>query len=74
MIWDPVFCPDSRHLAAKAERNGRYFFVGDGKVLGKGYEQLWDPVFNSDGSQMLLRYVEDGKYYRHVVPTGEMLG
>jgi hypothetical protein len=74
MIWDPVFCPDGRHVAAKAERDGRYFLVGDGKVAGKGFDQLWDPSFNADGSKILLRYVEDGKYYRQVVPTNEMLG
>ena len=74
MIWNPVFSPCGRHVLAKAESNGKYLILADGRKRGKGYDRLWDPVFSADGEHVLLRYVEDDKYCRQVMPTGELLG
>jgi hypothetical protein len=74
MIWDPVFSLCSSHVVAKAERDGKYFVVYDGKVSKTGYEALWEPQFCPDGNAVLLRYIADGKYCREVKSTGDMPG
>ncbi len=71
-VWDPVFSPAGDKVAAKVERNGKYFLAVNGKIGKKGYESLWSPVFSPDGSKLLVRCVENGKYYRRVVPVNEI--
>jgi hypothetical protein len=56
---------------AKAEKNGKFFVVVDGRVAQNGFDNLWDPVFSPDGEKLLIRCIEDGKYYRRVVPVDE---
>ena len=73
MIWDPVFSPCGRHVAAKAEKNGKYTFVVNGRSLKKNYEAVWEPVFGPDGDRILLKYIEEGKYYRHVALLKEIV-
>jgi Tol biopolymer transport system component len=71
-IWDPVFSPAGDKVAAKAERNGRYYIVVNGNVSKKGYESLWNPVFSPDGNKVLVRCVDNGKYYRRIVHVSEL--
>ena len=71
-IWDPVFSPAGDKVAAKAEKNGKYYVVIDGKAGKKGYETLWSPVLSPDGKKVLVRCVDNGKYYRRVVPLSEL--
>jgi hypothetical protein len=73
MVWPPVFSPDSQHVAAKAEKNGKYTIVIDGKAWYKEFEALWNPIFSPDGSKILVRAIEEGKYYRRIVPVNEIL-
>jgi hypothetical protein len=70
--WDPVFSPDSSIVVTKAERNGNFYIVVDGKVGKKGYEALWNPIFSPDGKKILVRCVDGGKYYRRVIPINEL--
>jgi hypothetical protein len=78
MVWQPGFSPDSKMVAAKVERNGRYTIVIDGKPLKKSYEALWDPVFSPDSKKILIKGIEgdseDGKYFRQVLPVTEITG
>jgi hypothetical protein len=69
MVWDPVFSPDSKRVAAKVEKNGRFGIAINGKLTGSRYEMLWSPVFSPDGLKMLIRGVENKKYVRQVVPV-----
>ena len=72
MVWDPVFSPDSQNVAVKAEKNGAYFLVLNGKRGKHDYEALWNPVFSPDGKSILIRYVRGGKYYRKVSPLNDI--
>ena len=72
MIWDPVFSPESGKVASKAERNGTFCLVLDGKAGDTEYEAVWDPVFSPDGEKILVRGIRDGKYYRKVIPVREL--
>jgi len=74
MIWEPVFSPDGKHVAAKAEIRGERLLVLDGKIVSRGYEDLWPPVFSPDGSKLMLRTVEVGAYSKRIAPVGEMIG
>ena len=60
-------------MIAKAEKDGKFFIVADGKIGKHRFEALWDPTFSPDGSKILVRGVEGGKYYRRVVPVEEIL-
>ena len=72
MIWDPVFSPDGRQVAAKAEKNRKFVIVIDGRIGKHGYDALWDPFFSPDGEKLLIRCIEDGKYYRRILPVSEV--
>jgi hypothetical protein len=72
MAWKPVFSPDSRHVAAKVEKKGKYTFAINDRLWARECEAVWDPVFSQDGDKILLRAVEDGKYYRRVIPVTEL--
>jgi hypothetical protein len=72
MIWDPVFSPDSSKVASKAEKNGKFVVIMDGKIGKHTFDALWDPIFSPDGEKILIRCIEDGKYYRRVVPVSEI--
>ena len=49
--WDPVFSPAGDKVAAKVERNGKYFLAVNGKIGKKGYESLVEPRFQSGWEQ-----------------------
>ncbi len=51
MVFEPVFSPDSKHLAVKVEKNGAYTYAIDGKVLPHSFDQLWMPVFSPDSKR-----------------------
>jgi hypothetical protein len=72
MIWEPVFSPDSKRIAAKAELNGKYLIAMDGKTGRQFFDELWEPVFSPDGEKVLIRCIEDGKYFRRVIPVSEL--
>ena len=60
MVWEPVFSPDSGKIATKAELNGKYLIVVDGKIGRQVYDELWDPVFSPDGEHILVRGITGG--------------
>ena len=72
MIWDPVFSPDGKRVAAKAEINGKYCIVVNGKPGKISYDALWSPIFSPGGDKLLVRCIKDGKYYRNVVSLDEI--
>jgi hypothetical protein len=78
MAWPPVFSPDSRHVAAKVERDGRFHIAVDGVVFDTDYTHLWDPVFSPDGTKLLVRGIEgtgeSAEYIRSVVPVSDIIG
>ena len=78
MVWKPVFSPDSRKVAAKAEKNGSYTIVIDGKPLKESYEALWNPVFSPDSEKILIKGIKsdpDGsKYFRQILPLTDITG
>jgi len=78
MVWQPVFSPDSRTVAAKAEKNGRYTIVIDGKPLKESYQALWNPVFSPDSEKILIKGItgdsHGGKYFRQVLPVTHITG
>ena len=77
MAWSPVFSPDSKHVAAKVEKNGRYTLLVDGKPLKEAYNQLWNPVFSPDSEKILLRAIEgepgQEKYFRQVLALTDII-
>jgi Tol biopolymer transport system component len=72
MVWKPVFSPDGKRLAAKAERNGKFALVLDGKPGKTEYDGLEDPVFRANGDRMLLRTIERNQYVRKVVSVVDL--
>ncbi|MFW5487319.1 MAG: electron transfer complex subunit TmcD [Desulfovibrio sp.] len=72
MAFRPVLSPDGTHCACKVERNGKYSWIVDGKVLSLDCDENFDPTFSPDGSKLLLRYVKDGKYIRRVANVSEL--
>ena len=73
MAWPPVFSPDNETVAAKVEKDGKYAFVVNDRMVPRACEAAWDPVFSTDGHRLLLRSIEDGIYYRRVVPVSEFM-
>ena len=73
MAWKPVFSPDSQHLAARVDKNGKYTIAIDDRLWQQQCEAVWDPVFSPDGDKILLRSIEDGKYYRRILPVAELI-
>jgi hypothetical protein len=72
MLWNPVFSPDGSQILAKAEKNGKYLIVVNGRSTNRAYDRLWDPIISDDGQNVLLRFIEDGKYHRQVIPIGDL--
>lgn len=64
MAWKPVFCPQSKNVAAKVRKNGRYAVVVNGNTVGGQFDMCFDPIFNADGSKVLVRGLQDGKALR----------
>jgi len=74
MIWDPVFSPCGQQVLARAEINGGFVILANGRRYPKLFQKLWDPVFSPDGNHVMLKYIEDDRYCRQVVPVEELLG
>ena len=73
MVWQPVFDPDSNHVAVKFEQDGKYGIALDDHVWAGRCDDIWDPVFSSAGDKILLRSLKDGIYSRQVLPVSDML-
>lgn len=75
MAWKPVFSPDSRHVAAKLEKDGRHVILLDGKPFKEDFSAAWDPQFSPDSDKLMIRAVagnaSDSAYIRHIVPLTE---
>ena len=63
-----------QQVLARAENNGRFVILTNGRKYHRQFHKLWDPVFSPDGKNVLLKYIEDDKYCRQVVPVEELLG
>jgi WD40-like Beta Propeller Repeat len=74
MAWKPVFSPDGRHAAVRAQRNGKYTVAVNDRPWARECEMAWDPVFSPDGSKLLLRTIEGGTYFRRVMPVADITG
>jgi len=59
------------HIAVKAEKEGKFFIILDGRAGKEIFDMLWDPVFSPDGEKILIRAVSNGKYIRKVCTAGE---
>jgi len=66
MAWPVVFSPDSRNVATKVEKNGRYTILINGKPFEKDFEAVWCPIFSEDGNKVLIRAIENNSYVRIV--------
>jgi hypothetical protein len=66
MAWKPVFCPNSKSVAAKVRKNGRYSVILNGKAVGGEFDMCFDPIFNADGSKVLIRGILNQKVLRVV--------
>lgn len=72
MIWNPVFSPDSKHLACKVEMPGRKrTVVIDGKPFKESFTYCWEPVFSPDSEKVLIRAVQGGIYKRIVAKVND---
>jgi hypothetical protein len=74
MVFKPVFSPDSRYVAVKFERNGKYGLALNDRLLEDGWDQIWDPVFSPAGDKILLRTLKDGIYSRQILSVTDMPG
>ena len=76
MVWQPVFSPDSRHVAAKVEKDGAYQILVDGKPFKESYRALWDPSFSPDSEKLMIRGIESGSdagaYCRQVLSVTDI--
>jgi len=72
MAWKPVFSPDSKYVAAKVEKNGKYTIAMNDRLWQRECEDVWNPVFSSEGDKILIRSIEEGTYYRRVIPITEL--
>ena len=61
-ILKPAFSPDGRKVAAIAKDSGSWFLVLDGKVLGKGYDNIWPPVFSPNNDMVICKVEKNGKF------------
>jgi hypothetical protein len=73
MIWDPVFSPNGKQVAARAIKGNEYFLVLNGKISSLGYTQMWDPIFSPDGEKILVKAVQFGRFYRNIFSIREIL-
>ena len=76
MAWAPVFSPDSRHIAAKVEKNGRFFIFIDGKPIKYDFEAAWNPAFSPEGDKLLVKGIggeNEGQYCRYVLKLSDLL-
>jgi hypothetical protein len=71
MVYPIAISPDGGHAAVRAERNGRFTIVLDGKEYGESFERAWDPVFAPEGDKVLIRGIQDGTYLRIVSGVGD---
>lgn len=71
-IWDPVINYPGTKIAARAEKDGKYYIVVDGRTIREPYEILWDPIFSPDGNKILIRGVKGDKYIRKIISLGEI--
>lgn len=70
LIGEPVFSPDSKHLACVAiDSNNLQRVVLDGKE-GKKYEGVTNPIFSSDSKHIAYSVMKEGKK-RLVVVDGK---
>ena len=67
-----IFSPDSKNVAAKVKRNGKYNIILNDRLWRQECEAVWDPVFSPDGQKVLVRTIEDGTYYRRIITTAEL--
>jgi hypothetical protein len=73
MVWQPVFSPDSNHVAVKFEQDGKYGIAFNNHLWAGRCDEIWDPVFNTAGDKILLRSLKDGIYSRQVLSVVDML-
>jgi len=66
-ISAPIFSPDSRHIAAIAGRDGKYWITRDGKP-GQPYAAIIEGSLTFSGNSARLAYVaREGKQFRMVL-------
>jgi hypothetical protein len=61
-------------VLTRAENNGRFEILANGRKYNKQFQKVWDPEFSPDGNHVLLKYIEDDKYCRQVVSVEDLLG
>ena len=71
MAWPPTFSPDGAHVAAVAEKSGRFHVLVDGKSFERSFERAWPPVFSPDSRKVLIRAVENNSYVRIVADLAQ---
>ena len=68
-----MFSAGDEFLALKVEKNGKFTYAVNDRVLNLECDEAWDPVFDSGGSNILFRTIEDGTYYRRVKSVSEII-
>lgn len=72
MAWEPVFSPDSEHVAALVKNGENYTYLVNDTPVGENFTRAWAPVFSPDSGKVLLRGVQDNALVRMVLPIKDI--
>jgi hypothetical protein len=61
-VMFPVFCPDSRRVAAVVKEKNRYTIAVDGKPWEADADMMWDPVFSPDSTKVAAKAEINGSF------------
>lgn len=72
-LWKPVVSDDSQIFATRAEIDGKYYLIVNGKLYKTGFDMVFEPVISPDSSKVLLKVLEGDIYNRYILSLDKIL-
>lgn len=72
-LWRPVVSRNSKILATRMEKNGRYYLVVNGTVYKEAFDMIFEPKISPENDKILLKSINNGIYSRQILSMDTIL-
>ncbi len=72
-LWNPVISQDDKVIAARMEKEGKFYLIVNGRVYKEAYDMVFEPEISPDNDKILLKTIKNGIYTRQILALDNVL-